>query len=78
MADTLRRNPFLGRDDLKRHEGMTTTDITTKMNSAPMIWNYHGKMLQMELLAGFIGATQDPKTLAVRPKIGWAVREGTG
>ena len=78
MADTLRRNPFLGRADLKRHEGMTTTDITTKMNSAPMIWNYHGKMLQMELLAGFIGATQDPKTLAVRPKIGWAVREGTG
>ena len=78
LKDTLRRNPFIGRTDLKHREGMTTNDVSTKMNSAPMVWNYHGKMLQMELLAGFIGATQDPKTLAVRPKIGWAVREGTG
>lgn len=78
LKDTLRRNPFMGRTDLKHREGMTTKDVSTKMNSAPMIWNYHGKMLQMELLAGFIGAVQDPKTFALRPKIGWAVREGTG
>lgn len=76
LRDTLRRNPYMGRSDLKLREGMTTGDIKTKLNSAPMIWNYHGRMLQMELLAGFIGSTQDPKTLAIRPKIGWAVREG--
>ena len=29
----------------------------------------------MELLAGFVAFTQDTSTLAVRPKIGWAVRE---
>ena len=78
MQDTLRRNPFIGRTDMGAQEGMTTADVTTKMNSAPMVWNYLGEMLQMELLAGFIGATQDPDTLAIRPKIGWAVREGIG
>ena len=78
LKSTLRRNPYIGRTDLAHREGMTTSDISTKMNSAPMIWDYHGKMLQMELLAGFIGSTQDPKTLAIRPKIGWAIREGTG
>lgn len=78
MTDTLRRNPFIGRTGLGPREGMTTEDVTTKMNSAPMVWNYFGRMYQMELLAGFIGATQDPVTLGLRPKIGWAVREGTG
>ena len=28
---------------------------------------------QMELLAGFIGVTQDPSSLRLRPEIGWAV-----
>ena len=78
LKDSLRRNPFMGRTDLGSREGMTTSDVSTKLNSAPMIWDYHGKPLQMELLAGFIGSTQDPKTLAIRPKIGWAVREVTG
>lgn len=78
LKDTLRRNPFIGRTDLKLREGMTTKDVSTKMNSAPMVWNYHGKMLQMELLAGFIGSTQNSKTLAIRPKVGWAVRNGIG
>ena len=76
LKDSLRRNPFMGRTDLKHHEGMTTRDVSTKLNSAPMVWNYNGQMLQMELLAGFIGATQDATTLAIRPKIGWAVRHG--
>ena len=78
LTDTLRRNPFIGRTDLGFRDGMTTKDVTLKLSSAPMIWNYFGEPLQMELLAGFIGATQDPLTLAIRPKIGWAVREGAG
>ena len=77
LKNTLRRNPFMGRTDLTHREGMTTADVNTKLNSAPMVWNYNGTMLQMQLLAGFIGSTQDPTTLAIRPKIGWAVREGT-
>ena len=78
LQNTLRRNPYIGRTDLTQREGMTTADISTNMNSAPMIWDYHGRILQMELLAGFIGSTQDPVTLAIRPKIGWAIREGVG
>jgi len=27
-----------------------------------------------EFIGGFVGVTQDTKSLAVRPKIGWAVR----
>jgi hypothetical protein len=32
----------------------------------------------MEALGGLIGVTQDKQTLALRPKIGWAVRERQG
>ena len=38
-------------------------------------WRYFKEELTMEFLAGFIGFTQDAETLAVRPRIGWAVRE---
>ena len=76
LANSLRRNPFMGRTDMNQYEGMTTYDVTAKLNSAPMIWDYYGHEYQMELLAGFLGATQDPETLGIRPKIGWAIREG--
>jgi Domain of unknown function (DUF4419) len=73
---SLRRNTYLGKAPLKRHEGFTTDDVSTKLGTAPMIWDYFGTKKQMELLAGFIGFTQDPATLAIRPTIGWAVRHG--
>ena len=75
---TLSRNPFVGRDPLKLGGGMTTESVSTKISSAPMIWHCLGTSYQMELLAGFIGATQDKLTLAIRPTIGWAVRQGVG
>jgi hypothetical protein len=31
----------------------------------------------MEFLGGFVGVTQDPSTLSLRPKLGWAVRQGS-
>jgi hypothetical protein len=31
----------------------------------------------MEFLGRFLGVTQDPSTLALRPKLGWAVRRGS-
>ena len=73
---TLSRNPFVGRDPLKLGGGMTTESVSTKISSAPMIWHCLGTSYQMELLAGFVGATQDELTLAIRPTIGWAVRQG--
>ena len=75
-VDTLRRNPFLGRKDLSDSEGMVLSDVETVLSSAPFIWNIFDTEYQMEFLAGFVGATQDAKTLALRPHIGWAVRDG--
>ena len=74
--DTLKRNPYLGKAKLGPYEGFTTADISTTMNSAPFIWQYHETPLQMQFLAGFVGSTQNPESLAIRPTIGWAVREG--
>jgi len=72
---TLRRNPFVGVDKLHKHQGITTGDVSAKMSCAPLTWDYFGALHQMELLAGFVGATQDTKTMAIRPEIGWAVRQ---
>ncbi|MCI5208545.1 MAG: DUF4419 domain-containing protein, partial [Candidatus Electrothrix sp. ATG2] len=41
----------------------------------PFTWQYLGRVYEMEFVAGFIGFTQNAKDCAVRPKIGWAVRE---
>jgi hypothetical protein len=32
----------------------------------------------MEFLGGFVGIGQDEATLAVRPAVGWAVRDAAG
>jgi hypothetical protein len=59
------------------------SDLPSGMAVAPFTWDERkpsGEPLArwpMEFLGGFIGVTQDPETLALRPEIGWAVREGT-
>ena len=42
---------------------------------APFVWNYLGQRFDMQFLGGFVVA-QDPATLALRPEIGWAIRQG--
>jgi hypothetical protein len=59
-------NPFGG--------GPKTSDFTASLSVAPFDWNYLGEKLPMELLAGFVGVSQDVQSLALRPAIGWAVR----
>jgi hypothetical protein len=41
----------------------------------PFVWNYLGQRSDMELLGGFVGVAQDSTTLALRPEIGWAIRQ---
>jgi hypothetical protein len=43
--------------------------------STPFIWKYLEETYQMELIAGFMGASQDKETFALKPEIAWAVRE---
>jgi len=54
---------------------LTTDKLPAALSVAPFTWDYRGTELPMEFVAGFIGVTQDAETLALRPEIGWAVRE---
>ena len=62
---------FSGESD----HGITTESLPGSLCSAPFIWEYLGHKYAMEFIAGFIGFTQNEEDFAVRPKIGWAVRE---
>jgi len=42
---------------------------------APFRWQYLDSVFEMEFVGGLIGISQDPKTLSLRPEIGWAVRD---
>jgi hypothetical protein len=77
-----RRNMNLGWKEpspdasLSQHfEGITTINLPPALSVAPFTWEYIGEKLPMEFVAGFVGVTQDAATLALRPEIGWAVRE---
>ncbi|MBN8639032.1 MAG: DUF4419 domain-containing protein, partial [Anaerolineae bacterium] len=47
------------------------------ISTAPFTWVFplHGLTYAMEFVAGFLGISQDPRTYAVRPEIGWLVCE---
>ena len=45
------------------------------LSRAPFRWEYLDRTFAMEFLGGFVGVAQDEETLALRPEIGWAVRE---
>jgi hypothetical protein len=54
---------------------LTHADLPGGLSKAPFIWEYSDKFFDMEFLGGFVGVAQDQETLALRPEIGWAVRE---
>lgn len=68
-------NPFLGNTGTE-FNAMKTNSVSSCVSAVPFIWNYFGQMFPMEFIAGFVGTAQDEETLALRPEIGWAVREG--
>ena len=57
--------------------GLEINEFTTGISKTEFIWNdlVRNEKYDMELLAGFIGIRQDKATKALRPEIGWAVRE---
>ncbi|MEP7123267.1 MAG: DUF4419 domain-containing protein [Byssovorax sp.] len=55
--------------------GPRTSEFPQGFSVAPFLWKYLGTDIPMELIGGFAGVSQDPGSLAVRPSIGWAVRE---
>ena len=48
-------------------------DFPTGVTTQPFLWKYQGKDIPMFLQAGFLGCTQYPKTLALRPEVVWLV-----
>ena len=38
-----------------------------------MLWEYLGRQIPLAFKAGFVGATQEPASGLVRPRVGWFV-----
>ena len=67
---------YPGDPDPKRFVvGLTIESLPAGLSKAPFAWEHRGRKSEMEFLGGFVGVAQDPETLALRPEIGWAVRE---
>jgi hypothetical protein len=50
-------------------------ELPSGVTYTPFMWEYLFRRIPMEFLGGFVGVSQDPKTLGVQPEIGWAVRD---
>jgi Domain of unknown function (DUF4419) len=69
----LEPNPYVR--SWRAGHGPPPNTFPSGLSSASFIWEYLGRKLPMEFVAGFVGVSQDPATLGVRPAIGWAVRD---
>jgi hypothetical protein len=58
-----------------RLSGARLEDLPAGLSQVPFLWKYLGTNLPMQFVGGFVGVAQDDITLAVRPAIGWAVRD---
>jgi hypothetical protein len=67
-----RRNPIFETGD-----GFQTLVAPPGLSRVPFLWRHAatGRERRMEAFGGLIGVSQEPQTLALRPKVGWAVRE---
>jgi hypothetical protein len=55
--------------------GPSPDSIPSGLARVPFKWFYHCEIFPMELIAGFVGANQNPETGLMRPAIGWAVAD---
>mmetsp|Transcript_30352 Transcript_30352/g.49409 ORF Transcript_30352/g.49409 Transcript_30352/m.49409 type:complete len:421 (-) Transcript_30352:358-1620(-) len=53
--------------------GKDQSAYTSGIAAAPVKWDRLGTMIDMKFLAGFVGFTQDPKSLEICPNIAWIV-----
>ncbi len=67
-----RRNPIF-----ETGQGFQTLVAPSGLSRVPFAWQNLTTSSEraMEAVGGLVGVTQDTKTLALRPKVGWAVRE---
>ena len=55
--------------------GNNVSDFPDGVSVVPFKWQYLSEEIPMKFLGGFVGISQDPQTLVVRPVIGWAVTD---
>lgn len=73
-TDQLDNLPHLVRPKVAQGSGPDT--FPSSLSYAPFtLTDRDEKQYPMQFVAGFVGASQDETTLAIRPEIGWAVRE---
>jgi hypothetical protein len=74
------RNPLLGKppDAGGMECGLTHDQLPSSASRVPFVWDYRGRRLDYEFVAGVLAVGQDADTRAVRPRIGWAVRRAPG
>lgn len=74
LAPTL-CNPFLSiaAEDITINDGISLARLPTGLACAPVEVKFRQQSRSLELLAGFIGISQESKSRILEPKIGWAV-----
>jgi Domain of unknown function (DUF4419) len=70
-----RINRYIDTEPTGGFSGLKTNDFCSGVSQADFVWDYNGAEFEMEFVAGFIGVMQDKTTLALRPEIGWAVKD---
>jgi hypothetical protein len=82
LVEQLKR--LRGRHVANRHASQTVctagvgprdAQFPSGLCQVPLWWHYHGQDIEIDVVGGFLGVSQDQQTLAVRPAIGWAVCE---
>jgi hypothetical protein len=73
------QNPLLGRPFVERGHfvGLTDDRLPSSASQVPFLWEYLEQEYPYQFVAGVLAVAQDPDTLAVRPRVGWAVRPAT-
>jgi hypothetical protein len=56
-----------------KRKNIEISEFPSGLAIAPFRWQYLQSFYEMDFLGGFVGITQDPNDLCLRPEIGWAV-----
>jgi len=75
IVDSRTKNPARRNPLFASSHGFKASALPTGLSAAPVALTSEGATRTMQMVAGVIGATQDPRTGALRPRVGWAVRE---
>merc|ERR550525_2325282 len=59
--------------DCGAETGGDINEYPTGLSKVPVTWDYHGKILKLQFIAGYVGFQQDLKSLEICPNLGWCI-----